>query len=304
MTLGRKALWAVCILLLILFFAAISIPNLLRSRMAANEASRYGRLRSARAELEQEQSKLGLYAQVSPPEKKLILNAEIGLVVRDVRDAADQIQKLVESRHGELSKLEIWESGDNYKSATVLIRVPASGLSSALAELKRIAERTQREELSTRDVTREFYDNEAHLRNLRAEEQQYLAIMTQAHTVKDTLEVSQKIGDVRDRIERLQTQIQVMTHDIEMSEIAIALIQDSESRVFGISWRPWNNAKSAAHALLDGLSEWLDWVVAVLIKLPLFILWIGTVGGILFAAWKVGRSFWLRFKPKEGEPAE
>ena len=81
--------------------------------------------------------------------------------------------------------------------------------------------RTDREQVSGRDVTREFYDNEAHLRNLRAEEQQYLAIMKQAHTVPDMLEVSEKLSDVRDRIERLQAQIQVMTHDIEMSAVSI-----------------------------------------------------------------------------------
>jgi len=39
--------------------------------------------------------------------------------------------------------------------------------------------------------------------------------MKQAHTVKDTLDVSRKLSDVRNRIERLQAQIKVMTHDIE-----------------------------------------------------------------------------------------
>jgi GAF domain-containing protein len=53
--------------------------------------------------------------------------------------------------------------------------------------------------------------------------------MKQAHTVKDTLEVSEKLSDVRDRIERLQTQVQFLTHDIEMSVVTIALTQESDS---------------------------------------------------------------------------
>jgi uncharacterized protein DUF4349 len=82
------------------------------------------------------------------------------------------------------------------------------------------------------------------MRNLRAEEQQYLAIMNQAHTVKDTLEVSGKLSDVRDRIERLQAQVQLMTHDIEMSVVTIALMQESEARVFEIRWRRCTTRKS------------------------------------------------------------
>ena len=68
--------------------------------------------------------------------------------------------------------------------------------------------------------------------------------MKQAHTVKDTLEVSEKLSDVRDRIERLQAQIQLMTHDIEMSVVTIALTQESEARAFGIRWRPLTTRKS------------------------------------------------------------
>ena len=65
--------------------------------------------------------------------------------------------------HGELQKLEITETGGGFVSATLMIRVPAAELEKALAELKKLAVRTEREQVSTRDVTREFYDNEAHI---------------------------------------------------------------------------------------------------------------------------------------------
>jgi hypothetical protein len=164
----------------------------------------------------------------------------------------------------------------------------------ALAAFKKVALRTEREQVTVNDVTREFYDNEAHMRNLQAEEQQYLTIMKQAHTVKDTLEVSEKLSDVRDRIERLQAQIQLMTHDIEMSVVTIALLQESDTRVFGFQWRPLYNAKTATRELLIGLGEWLDWIVSVLIKLPLILLWVATVGSILWVLWKIGRRIWLQ----------
>jgi len=296
----QKVLWAVAAILVLLFVAAISTPNLLRSRSAANEATLIGRSRGAQmAELQDvKQVQVALYAPLPAPDKKLIHNAELALVVGDVRAAVEQIRKLTEFNHGEIDKLEIMETSGGPLSATLLVRVPASGLENALAEIKKVAVRTEREQVSTRDVTREFYDNEAHMHNLRAEEQQYLAIMKQAHTVKDTLEVAEKLSDVRDRIERLQAQVQLMTHDIEMSVVTIALMQESDTRVFGIRWRPLHNARVAVRESLMGLGEWLDWVVAILIKLPLILLWAVTAGGILWVLWKIGRSVWRRLKPR------
>lgn len=297
----QKLQWAFAALLLLTFVAAVSIPNLLRSRIAADEATLVSRSRSAQTTEQQvtQQAKFAVRGQVAARDRKLIQNAELGLMVRDVRAAAEGIRTLTELNHGEIDKLEIIETSGGFLSATLLVRVPASGLENALTEFKKLAVRTEREQVGTRDVTREFYDNEAHMRNLRAEEQQYLTIMKQARTIKDTLEVSEKLSDVRDRIERLQTQIQVMTHDIEMSLVNVALMQESETRILGIRWRPLHNAKIAAHELLVGLGEWLDWVVSVLVKLPLIVLWVGTVGGILWVVWAIGRSVWLRVvKPK------
>jgi hypothetical protein len=291
-----KALWAVAAVITLLV-AVISIPNLVRSRTAANNFSL-----AAEPQEDREgggKDRIALYAQLIAPDKKLIHNAELELIVGDIRAAAEQIRKLVDSNHGEIDKLEIRDITGGSVSATLAVRVPASGLESALAEFKKVGVRTEREQVSTRDVSREFYDNEAHMRNLHAEEQQYLVIMKQAHTVKDTLEVSEKLSDVRDRIERLQAQIQWMTHDIEMSVVTIALAQESEAQMFGIPWRPLYNAKVSVRGLLEGLGDWLNSVVAILINLPLIALWTLTVGVILWVVWQIGRAVWLRFlKPR------
>jgi len=233
------------------------------------------------------------------PDRKLIHNAELGLTVVDVRAVAEQIRRITEAGRGEVDNLEITDGGGSV-SATVVVRVPASGLTSALTEYKKLAVRTDHEQVSGRDVTREFYDNEAHMRNLGAEEQQYLTIMKQAHSVTDILQVSEKLSDVRDRIERLQAQIQVMTHDIEMSAVSISLTQESSTQVLGIRWRPLYNAKIATRELLAGLGEWTDWVVALLIKLPLILLWTLTIAALLWLVWRIGRAAWQRLvKTKE-----
>ncbi len=297
---GKRRKVLVAAVLLLLALAAISLSNFTRPRPQEATLSRPSPSTPTNALLFTAKENIGL-AQPNPasdsasaePDRKLIRNAELGLTVADVRTAAGQIRRITEAGRGEIDNLEITE-GSGSVSATLLVRVPESGLETALVEYKKLAVRTDHEQISGRDVTREFYDNEAHMRNLRAEEQQYLTIMKQAHTVSDILEVSEKLSNVRDRIERLQAQIQVMTHEIEMSAVAITLAQESDTRVLGIQWRPLYSAKVATRELLVGLGDWMDWVVALVIKLPLILLWVLTVGVILWVVWKIGRAGWLR----------
>lgn len=177
MTDRQKMLWAVAAALVLICIVATSTPNLLRSRMAANQAALIANFRTATKQVVTTQLSLG-----NPnPEKKLIHNAELGLIVSDVHAAVDQMRRLTESNHGQIDKVEINETGGGSLSATLVLRVPASGLETALAEFKNAGLRTEREQVTIRDVTREFYDNDAHMRNLRAEEQQYLTVMKQAH---------------------------------------------------------------------------------------------------------------------------
>jgi TfoX/Sxy family transcriptional regulator of competence genes len=63
-------------------------------------------------------------------------------------------------------------------------------------------------------VTKQYVDQEARLRNLRAQEQQYLGILRKAATVKDTLEVSDKLNEVRGAIEERQAEFEALTKQV------------------------------------------------------------------------------------------
>jgi hypothetical protein len=293
MTRMRLVLWSLGILLSIAVIAVISVPNLLKSRVSTRTMRSMVDLADG-----PENDFVAISEKLATPEKKVILNGNLALVVADVRKTSNEIKKLVESQKGEVQEMEITGSRGSSLSATIRVRVPSSTLSTNLEALKKLALWTERESVTSKDVTREFYDNEAHLRNLHAEEDQYLKIMQQAKTVKDTLEVSEKLSDVRDRIERLQTQIQLMTHDIEMSVIDIRLSEEADARVFGIEWRPLANAKMATRDLLSGITDWFDLIVAFIIKLPLILLWLFTIAVVGTFAWRIGKRVWNRFLKK------
>ena len=98
------------------------------ARIAADEATLVSRSRSAQTTEQQvtQQAKFAVRGQVAARDRKLIQNAELGLMVRDVRAAAEGIRTLTELNHGEIDKLEIIETSGGFLSATLLVRVPAS----------------------------------------------------------------------------------------------------------------------------------------------------------------------------------
>ena len=84
------------------------------------------------------------------------------------------------------------------------------------------------ESIDAQDVTKQYVDQQARLRNLRAQEQQYLGILRKAATVKDTLEVSDKLNEVRGAIEERQAEFEALSKQVETVAINITLRADAD----------------------------------------------------------------------------
>jgi hypothetical protein len=249
-----------------------------------------GRLESVTYDQQQDKQSIA-------PDRKLIRTVALELVVRDVRGASEQLRRITENFSGEIDTLGISEQDLSLRSGALKMRVPADQLENALSEFKKIAVRVQREELQARDITREYTDSEARLRNMRAEEQQYLALLRRAGSMKDTLEVTEKINEVRGNIERMQADLNFMAHQVAMSSVDVSLMQESDAQVAGIHWRPLYNAKLSAREMLSGMADWADFLVALLLRIPLILVWLVTIVVIGALAWKSVRWLWRRFFP-------
>jgi hypothetical protein len=47
--------------------------------------------------------------------------------------------------------------------------------------------------------------------------------------------------------------------------------------------------------MLHDLSDWVDWVIALFINIPVILVWFVTLGGLLLLGWKILRWAWFRF---------
>jgi flagellar motor protein MotB len=109
-------------------------------------------------------------------------------------------------------------------TGTVVIRVPETRFEAALADLKGLGEVT-RENVSGQDVSQEFVDFRARLRNAKAQEAVLLRLMDRAHSVSATIRVEQQLEGVQLSIERLKGQLRYLGSQTAMSTITVGFSQ-------------------------------------------------------------------------------
>jgi len=211
-------------------------------------------------------------------ERKIIRTSSLDMVVQHPAEVTREIAAMAESMGGYLESSN--GGGQNATSGTLAIRVPASRFERAQAEIRKLGLRVEAEKVDAQDVTRQYVDQDARIRNLRAEEAGFLLILKQATTVKDMLAVSERLSEVRGQIEQQQAEFNALSKQIEMVSIAISLRTEPEPQVLGLNWRPGYQLKLALHDGLESVATYATTMTTVLFYLPATLLWVGT---ILFA---------------------
>jgi len=305
----------------LLLAATLAIPNLHRAQFAAvapaSQAEEFvnSRERQQYTDSKPESSVVGGLAQTdfmsdtapvaqlkaakallssAAADRKMIRTGFLDLTVKSPAEAAEQIRRMAETMGGYLERAQIGGSKEA-PTANITIRVPAPRFEEAKAGIRQLATRVESEKTEAQDVTRQYVDMEARLRNLRAEEAQYLVIMKSAYKVEDLLSVSEKLSEVRGQIEQQQAEFQALSKQVETVAITISLRAIVDAQVFGLHWRPLYQLKVAARDGLDALAEYASAMVTILFFVPVILAWGITILLAIVICWRatqwVGRRF-------------
>ena len=114
-------------------------------------------------------------------ERKVVRTSSFTLIVEKPAETAEKIQQLAEQAGGFLVS---WDANGSQEAtnASLAIRVPAAKFGPARAGILKLAQRVENERVQSEDVTTRYVDEGARLRNLYAQEAQYLAILKLART--------------------------------------------------------------------------------------------------------------------------
>ena len=156
--------------------------------------------------------------------RMIVRTAEIALVVNDVAIALDRVADLAESLGGYVVSSKSWKE-DERLIGIITFRVPAEDFADAMGSLHRMAVDVNHEETLAKDVTEEYVDLSAKLKNLEATEEQYLRLMEKAERVEDILDVQRELSKTRGNIEQTKGRMQYLERTSATSLIRVQLNQ-------------------------------------------------------------------------------
>src|SRR6266404_520848 len=157
-------------------------------------------------------------------ERKIIRNANLTVEVTFPPDNQRKITAIAELHQGfvvtsEATQRITEDKGRPEVTINLVVRVPAAQFNQVLEEIRAAATRVIQEKITGQDVTEEFIDLEARIKNQKALEGQFLEIMKRAGKVEDALEVQRQLADVRTEIEKLEGRRRSEEHTSELQSI-------------------------------------------------------------------------------------
>ena len=129
-------------------------------------------------------------------------------------------------------------------------------------------------------------DLQARLGNAEAQRNAVLALMQQARSVNDTIQIQNQLGQITSQIEELKGQINFLDHSTSYATVAVTIREEALAPPRD-EWGLQTAGSQALHNLANVLAFL---IIFISTAAPLLV----TAG----AAFVVGRLAWRRFRPR------
>jgi PKD repeat protein len=169
-------------------------------------------------------------------ERMIVRRGTLQLIVADVPLTIDRIGSLAESLSGYVVSSNSWREGERL-IGEITVRVPAEDFTMSMSVIREMAVEVMLESTSSQDVTEEYVDLGAKLKNLEATEEQLLRLMEKAEDVQDILAVQTELFRTREDIERTLGRMQYLERTSAMSLIDVRLQQSEVDVNFTVDSR-------------------------------------------------------------------
>ncbi len=141
----------------------------------------------------------------------LIYRADLTMAVFETKKSLDRTEKIAENAGGYLVRRD---------DRSITVRVPAGKFQGALAAMMKLGDVLHRN-VSVEDVTAQYRDLQIRLKNAEAVRDRLAALLKQAKSVKDALEVERELARVTDEIERMKGKLKLLHELVQFSTITI-----------------------------------------------------------------------------------
>jgi hypothetical protein len=227
--------------------------------------------------------------------RKIIQEAYLELTDGDTEGLFNRITSLVERAGGFVASADLTRSDDEERGPFInmTVRIPAGEMTSTLSSIEGLADEVTAKRIGSQDVTEEYADIEAQLRNLTVLEEELLVILSEVREKSDSkadelLNVFERIREVRDEIERLEGRQRLFDDLIDLATVDISLFPEfTEPPIVDEGWQPGDVVRDALRATVDAFQAIVDGLIWVALGVLPVLLAIGIP--LLIIVW-----FWRR----------
>jgi hypothetical protein len=202
-------------------------------------------------------------------DRKIIRDASLTLEVKNIDAAIAEVTNITELSGGYVFSTNFRDSGPNNRSAVMALRIPGSQYDQTMIKLRKVALKVREEKSSAQDVSEEYSDLAAQLRNLQATEAQYQELLKRANTIDDVLKVQQKLGETRGQIERIQGRMNFLDKRSDMASVTLTFTPEAVGQDTPTGWDPLG----IAHRAFDASLAVLQGIASAIIVLVAFLWW-------------------------------
>ncbi len=167
---------------------------------------------------------VGANAQaVSQTKRVIIYTATVDLVVENLTVGQNKLTQLVKANDGYIAETNVGGESGEQRTGSWKVRVPVEKYEAFMAGAQRLGE-LQSIASSSQDVTAEFYDVTARIKNKQVEEQRLQELLRKATgKLTEVLQVEKELSRVRGEIEQLQGRIRVLRDLSSLTTVTITM---------------------------------------------------------------------------------
>ncbi len=198
-----------------------------------------------------------------PIEQKLIKNGEVYFKVKSLQDTKQNVQKTLALFNGYIAKENNYGGNEN-PSESLIVRIPSKNFDKFLEQVLIGAEEIDSKNINIDDVTEQFVDIEARLKNKKQLEAKYQEILAKADKIEDILKIEKEISIIREDVEASEGRLKYLNNQVAYSTISLSYY---EKRTSG-----FNFGGKLGNALSNGSYGFLSFLIIMVNLWPLWLI--------------------------------
>ncbi|MGC3968330.1 MAG: DUF4349 domain-containing protein [Pirellulales bacterium] len=157
--------------------------------------------------------------------RKIIYRAKVELAVEDFAPVQSAVAELVKKHEGYVADSNLTGSNGATRRGTWRLRVPVKQFDAFVASAKGLGEVISAT-TGSEDVSEEYYDVEARIRNKTKEEERLLKLLDdRTGKLTDVLQVEHELSRVREEVERMQGRLRVLADLTSLTTIELTITE-------------------------------------------------------------------------------